>query len=72
MGEEEKTILAKNIRNTRLNLGLTQEQFAGKFSSPLSKGMVSRWERAKTSPNRKRLKEIADFAEIKVEDLLKK
>lgn len=59
--------IAQRIKNIRRSKGMTLKEFAECFNA--SESVVSRWENAKTQPNRERMKLIADFAGITVEEL---
>ena len=58
----------KKIKEIRLNLGLTMEEFGEKTNT--SKGTISKWENGKYLPNNKRLKQIAELANVSVNELL--
>ncbi|WP_368790787.1 helix-turn-helix domain-containing protein [Companilactobacillus farciminis] len=59
-----KTVLARNIKNIRLELGLNQEQFGKLFTPNADKSIVSRWELGKSVPNASRLKTISKKGNI--------
>lgn len=59
--------LGNKIKQIRLDMGLTLEAFGKKFNT--SKGNVLGWEKGKNSPNKERLKAIADYAGISVGEL---
>lgn len=59
--------LGQRIKNIRKNSGLTQEDFGEKFGA--SKGNVSMWESGKVEPSPERLKAIADFGGLSVNEL---
>lgn len=61
--------VGKRIRSLRQEKGLTTKDF-GKFISGASDSLVSRWERGVNLPNNARLKMIAQFGEISVNELL--
>lgn len=61
-------IIGQRIKNIRLSRGMTLEEFGVLFSA--GKGLVSRWERGISTPNPKRLKNIAEFANISIEELV--
>lgn len=67
--EIDKKALGQRIKSIRQSKGLTMEQF-GKFFDNASKGVVSNWEKGSNIPNNARLKMIAQFAEISVNELL--
>jgi transcriptional regulator with XRE-family HTH domain len=63
--------LGNRIRVIRQNSGKTMSEF-GKIidpENPASDSIVSRWEKGVSSPSPKRLKNIADFANVSVEYL---
>lgn len=60
--------LGRKLKNIRLQNGLTQEEFGDRFLG--TKSLVSKWESGRNKPNPERLKKIADFANITVEELL--
>lgn len=62
----DKNLIAKNIKNTRLESGLNQEDFGKLFTPHADKSIVSRWERGKSIPNAERLKTIAKKANMSV------
>lgn len=68
MGEIDKTAVGARIRAIRLASGITLKEFGQLFGA--SKGSVQGWEAGRNTPNPKRLKKIAEFANISVQDLL--
>lgn len=67
--------MGAKIKAIRLSLGMTQDMFADKLNSILSeskisKGTVNNWEHNRNSPNKKRLKAIADLGGFTVEYLI--
>lgn len=60
--------LGKKIKEIRLSLGKNQEEFGQLFEPPAPKSAVSRWEHG-GSPNKKRLKKIAELGGVSVSDL---
>lgn len=52
-----------------MKLGKNQTEFGNMFDPPAPKGAVSRWEHG-GSPNKKRLKRIADLGDVSVEFLV--
>ncbi|UXR76766.1 MULTISPECIES: helix-turn-helix transcriptional regulator [unclassified Staphylococcus] len=64
----DKKEIGKRIREIRMSLGKTQEQFGDLFSA--SKGNVAMWEKGATLPNKKRLLEISQKANITLDELL--
>ena len=63
-----KNLLVNEFKNIRLQSGKSQEVFGEIFSA--SKGNVAMWEKGKTLPNAERLKEISNFGNISVNQLL--
>ncbi|MCG2433726.1 helix-turn-helix domain-containing protein [Staphylococcus epidermidis] len=63
-----KKLVGERIKNIRLQSGKTQEAFGNIFSA--SKGNVAMWEKGKSLPNAERLKEISNFGNITVNQLL--
>jgi len=61
--------LGQRIKEHRLNLGETMEEFGRRFNA--KSGVVSNWENNIQKPNKKRLKLIADDMNITVTELLK-
>lgn len=61
--------LGQKIKEHRLNLGETMEEFGRRFNA--KSGVVSNWENNIQKPNIKRLKLIADDMNITVTELLK-
>lgn len=61
--------LGKRIKEIRLKLGKSQEEFGKLFEPPAPKSAVSRWEHG-GSPNKKRLVKIAELGGIPVEVLI--
>lgn len=67
--EINKKNVGMRIKSIRKEKGLTLEEF-GKFIDKASKGLVGNWERGDNLPNNARLKMIAQFGEISVNELL--
>lgn len=63
-----KEIVATNIQQIRKSKGLTMEQFGRNFGA--HKSLVSKWEKAMSSPSRDRLKEIAEFGGMTLPEIL--
>lgn len=63
-----KKNVAHRIKNIRQERGMTMEEFGKLFGT--TKHSVSNWENAKNLPNVTRLKEIADYGDITIEELL--
>lgn len=61
--------LGNRIKAIRMKLGKNQTEFGNMFDPPAPKGAVSRWEHG-GSPNKKRLKKIADLGGVSVEFLV--
>ena len=61
--------LGKRIKEIRLKLVKSQEEFGNLFDPPAPKSAVSRWEHG-GSPNKKRLKKIAKLGQTTVDYLL--
>lgn len=68
MNEIDKMAVAQRIKDLRISLGLSMEEFGKKLST--SKGAVNNWEKGKNLPNNYRLKTIAELGETTVEYLL--
>ncbi|MDW5470095.1 helix-turn-helix domain-containing protein [Staphylococcus equorum] len=66
--EINKEIVATNIQQIRKSKGLTMEQFGRNFGA--HKSLVSKWEKAMSSPSRDRLKEIAEFGGMTLPEIL--
>lgn len=62
--------LANNIKNIRLTLDETMEEFGKHFNPEAHKSLVSKWEKAQSQPNIKRLKKIAEIGGKTVNDLM--
>ncbi|PCR98924.1 helix-turn-helix domain-containing protein [Lactococcus fujiensis] len=62
-------IIGQRIKTIRLNKGLTLEEFGKLFGA--GKSNVSKWEKGLTIPTPERLKQIAELANITVEELTK-
>lgn len=65
----DKKALGQRIKSIRQAKGLTMEEF-GKFFDNASKGVISNWEKGSNIPNNARLKMIAQFGGISVDELL--
>ncbi|MCQ9303093.1 helix-turn-helix domain-containing protein [Mammaliicoccus sciuri] len=61
--------LGKKIKTIRLERGLNMREFGEKINNS-SDSLVSRWEKGHSIPRQDRLKKIADFANITVEELM--
>lgn len=60
--------LGYRIRDIRLELGETMEEFGARFNT--SKGTINNWEKGRNRPNKTNLKAIADVGGISVDELL--
>lgn len=60
--------LGDRIRDIRLELGETMEEFGARFDT--SKGTINNWEKDRNKPNKTNLKAIADVGKISVDELL--
>lgn len=60
--------VANQIKLIRQTHGMTMEEFGKQFNT--SKNSVSNWENSRNLPNKARLKRIAEFADIPIEELL--
>ncbi len=65
--KNDATIIGQRIKNIRRSKGMTVEQFGQLFGA--NKSLVYKWENAMSQPNRIRMRQIADFAGITVEEL---
>ena len=63
--------VGNRIRNIRLGLGLTTEEFGKLFDEPAAQSIISRWEVGKSVPNANRIKKIAELGNVTVQELLK-
>lgn len=63
-----KNQVGVRIQQIRRNKGMTLEEFGKLFDA--GKSNVSKWEKGSSLPNNKRLKSIADLANITVDELL--
>lgn len=63
-----KKAVGARIKSIRLASGMTLEEFGQLFGS--NKGVVNNWEKGRNLPNKRRIKSIADMANISVHDLL--
>lgn len=66
MKNKNKIEMGKRIAIIRQQLGLTQQEFASKFSPPASKAAVSRWESGDRTPSNDSLKQIAKLGNVSV------
>lgn len=64
---DNKSVGAR-IRAIRLAKGMTLEEFGEHFEA--RKGVVNNWEKGRNLPNKRRIKAIADMANISVQELL--
>lgn len=56
MDDINKLLVGKRIRDIRLSLGLSMEEFGNRLDT--SKGAVNNWEKGKNLPNISRLKKL--------------
>lgn len=68
MNNINKAYVGARIKSIRLASGMTLEEFGKLFGA--SKGSAQGWEVGRNTPNPGRLKKIAEFANISVQDLL--
>lgn len=68
MDDINKLLVGKRIRDIRLSLGLSMEEFGNRLDT--SKGAVNNWEKGKNLPNISRLKKIASFKNQSINQLL--
>lgn len=66
--EINNKLVGRRIKQLRLSLGLTLEEFGKKFNT--SKATVYNWEVGRNLPNKENLKVISNIAEITVNELL--
>lgn len=65
--------LGRNIRDIRLDKGMTLDEFSNEFDEPKpSSSIISRWERGVSTPSPKRLKKLSELAGIEVNELYKR
>ena len=62
--------VGNRIKDIRLGLGLTMEEFGKLFYEPAAQSIISRWEVGKSVPNANRLKKIAELGDMTVQELL--
>ena len=60
----------ERIKDIRLELGETLEEFGKRFNPPATKGLVSLWENNRNVPLPRNLKVIAEISGMSVEELL--
>lgn len=68
-----KAKLGKRIKNCRLRLGLTIEEFIERIDNKPGRGRsgtVNNWETGKNAPNKQRLKKIAKLCDTTVQELV--
>ena len=63
-----ENFVGKQIRNLRLSLGETMEEFGTRFNT--SKGTINNWEKGRNLPNKENLLKIANLLDISVEELI--
>lgn len=66
--ESRKIQIGFRIKNIRQTNGLTLEEFGKLFGA--SKGNVSLWEKGSSLPSNERIKKIAEYGNMSVEELL--
>ena len=59
---------SSRIKDGRLRLGLTEEEFASRLS--VSRGAVQQWEKGTTAPNRKRQPAVAALLNLSIAELM--
>ena len=60
----------ERIKDIRLELGETLEEFGKRFNPPANRSLVSGWENNRYTPNPERLKVIAEIGGMPVKDLI--
>jgi len=60
----------ERIKEIRMDLGLTMEEFAKRIDDKAKSGTVSNWETGKNLPNNNRLKKIAELGNVDISYLL--
>lgn len=68
--EINKYSLANKIKNLRNKLSLNQENFGKLFTPVAAKGIVSRWEKGQSIPNKERINKISELSGYSVKELL--
>ena len=63
-----KNLVGKNIKKTREEKGLSQEQLAERLN--MTRQAVSNWERGKTEPDIETLQRLSEVLEVSVEELI--
>lgn len=61
--------VGKRIKEIRINLGKTMDEFAELIDEKATKGTVNKWEHGKNYPNKKRLKKIAEVGNVSIKYL---
>ena len=65
--------LGRNIRDIRLEKGMTLEEFCLHFDEPKpAPSIISRWERGVSVPNPQRLKRLCEIGGLELSDLYKR
>jgi len=65
--------LGRNIRDIRLEKGMTLEEFCQQFDEPKpAPSIISRWERGVSVPNPQRLKRLCEIGGVELSDLYKR
>ena len=62
--------VGENIKEIRLNLGLTLEEFGKLLEPRATKSNVSKWEKDDNKPNDLRIRQIAEIGNVTVNHLL--
>ncbi len=62
------TKFCKNLRNVRLDNGLTQKQVAVKLG--VVESCYANWEQGRTEPNLEMLRKLSTLLHVKVDELL--
>lgn len=65
------TEVGLRIKEIRLNLGYSMDEFASKIDGTAKSGTISNWETGKNLPNNKRLKRISEIGGVSLSYLLK-
>ncbi|OHY49310.1 helix-turn-helix domain-containing protein [Lacticaseibacillus paracasei] len=69
--KKDNSVLAKNIKKIRSNLGMTLEQFGMQLVPQANKSLVSKWERGVSRPSSDRLSQIASLGRMSVPNLVR-
>lgn len=63
-------MIGNKIKNIRIGLGMTMEEFGRQFNPEVDKSIISKWESNGHNPNNERIKRIAELGAVSVEELL--